>query len=72
MTPEDLQQFMDNKNLTQSDIAWITGKNVRTVQFWLTGKHPVPQLVAMLCQAIEENQIDFDWIVQTIRNMEDE
>ncbi len=72
MTSQELKDFMETQKLLQSDVAWMTGKNVRTVQFWLTEKHPVPQLVAMLCKAIDENRIDFDWIVQTIRGEEDE
>jgi len=66
MTPNDLQRFMNNQEFSQSDIAWLTGKNKRTVQFWLANKYPIPQTVYLLCCAITDGRIDPDWIVVAV------
>jgi len=66
MNKDQLQDFLNRHQLTQKDIAWMTGKSIRTVQFWLSGVHPVPQMVDMLCKAIDQDRINFDWIVATL------
>jgi len=70
MDKDSLASFMTRHDLLPADVAWMTGKNIRTVQFWLSGKHPVPQLVVMLCMAIDKGAINFEWIVQAVAEMD--
>jgi hypothetical protein len=72
MTPQDLAAFMDKHRFSQSDIAWLTGKNKRTVQFWLAGRHPVPQMAYMICCAVNDDRLDLDWIVHVVKEFKGE
>jgi len=66
MNAAALQSFLDRHQLTRHDLAWLTGKNIRTVHFWFSGTHKIPQMVFMLCRAIDYGLIDFDWLVATV------
>ena len=70
MDKNTFADFMVRHDLNHADIAWMTGKNIRTVQFWLAGKYPIPQLVTMLCMAIDRGAIDFEWIVTAVAAMD--
>jgi hypothetical protein len=72
MTSQDLAAFMDKHRFSQSDIAWLTGKNKRTVQFWLADRYPVPQMFYMICCAIDDGTIDLDWTVRIVKEFKGE
>lgn len=66
MTPDYLRHFMQEHQLTASDIAVITGKRPRTVRLWLSGSHLIPFTVKLLVIAVAEKRIDFDWILDKL------
>jgi len=72
MSPQDLAEFMSVQNFTQKDMAYMTGKSQRMVQFWLIGKHPIPQTVFMLCAALSDELVDVDWVVKTVAEFQGE
>jgi transcriptional regulator with XRE-family HTH domain len=66
MTPDYLRHFMQEHQLTASDLAAITGKTPRTVRLWLSGAHPIPLTVKLLVRAVAEELINFDWILDKL------
>ena len=66
MTPEELNEAVKALGLTNSDLALITGNTIRAVQYWFTGKNPVPQSVAIILNAMLSGQLDLDWLTEEV------
>ena len=66
MTPDDLDDAMDTLGLTNADLALITGNTLRAVQYWITGRNPIPQSVAILLNATMAGQLDMDWLTDEV------
>ena len=66
MTPDELADASNTLGLTNSDLALITGNTLRAVQYWGTGRSPIPQSVAILLNAMLAGQIDLDWLTEEV------
>jgi hypothetical protein len=51
-TDQNLRSALATLDMTQKELAALTGKNLRTASRWATGATPVPQTVAMLLQGL--------------------
>jgi DNA-binding transcriptional regulator YiaG len=50
MTPEELRAYRTRKNLTQAQLAALTGHTERQVRRWEAGTTPVPRLLELYIQ----------------------
>ena len=68
MTPEALRQIMVNQNLSNRDLATISDVSYRQVMSWLSGQYPIPRTIAFLLLALEEGQMEQDWLIEKLQN----
>ena len=66
MTPDELSEAAQQLGLNNSDLALITGNTIRAVQYWFTGRNPVPQSIAILLNAMLAGQLDLDWLTEEV------
>lgn len=66
MTPEELSDAVKTLGLTNSDLALITGNTIRAVQYWFTGRNPIPQSVSIILNAMLAGQLDLDWLTEEV------
>ncbi len=66
MTPDELSEAAQQLGLNNADLALITGNTIRAVQYWFTGRNPVPQSVAILLNAMLAGQLDLDWLTEEV------
>jgi hypothetical protein len=69
MSPDDLADVAQTLGLNTSDLALLTGNTIRAVQYWYTGKNPVPQSVALLLNAMAAGELDMDWIANEVSRL---
>jgi DNA-binding transcriptional regulator YiaG len=50
MTPAVLKAWRAKLNMTQAQLAWLSGVTVRTVKRWEAGTTPVPRLLELYIQ----------------------
>lgn len=51
MSPNELRDWRERRNLTQKALAEIAGVSVRQVRRWESGVSPVPRLLEWYAQA---------------------
>ena len=68
MSPERMIQIMNNQQLTNQDIASISGVTYRQVMSWRSGKHPVPMMLSFLLSALDEGALNPNWLVAALEN----
>jgi len=66
MTPDAFAQLVKTLGMTNSDVALITGNTIRAVQYWMTGKNPIPQSAYLLVKAMAEGKLDMDWVADEV------
>lgn len=66
MTTDELLDLSQTLGLNTGDLALITGNTTRAVQYWHTGKNPIPQSVALLLKAMADGQLDMDWVANEV------
>lgn len=66
MTPEEITEAVHTLGLTNSDLALITGNTLRAVQYWMNGRSPIPQTVAIMLNAMLAGQLDLDWLTDEV------
>lgn len=66
MTPDELSEAAQQLGLNNADLALITGNTIRAVQYWFTGRNPVPQSIAILLNAMLAGQLDLDWLTEEV------
>jgi len=66
VTPDELSEAAQQLGLNNADLALITGNTIRAVQYWFTGRNPVPQSVAILLNAMLAGQLDLDWLTEEV------
>jgi len=66
VTPDELSEAAQQLGLNNADLALITGNTIRAVQYWFTGRNPVPQSVAILLNAMLPGQLDLDWLTEEV------
>ena len=62
-------QFLDlqvRTELSDEDIAFVTGHTTRAVRGWRSGRNPVPLYVFMLMRAVEDKRLDVNWILAEV------
>jgi hypothetical protein len=69
MTPDNLNEVASTLGLSTSDLALLTGNTTRAVQYWYTGKNPIPQSVMILLNAMSAGQLDMDWVVEEVSRL---
>ena len=52
MEPPQLQAFMAQSSLNKSGLAKALGISRNTLDGYLNGKHPIPKLVFLACEAL--------------------
>jgi hypothetical protein len=66
MTPFEFEDVCTSLGLNNSDVAMITGNSMRAIQFWRSGKNPVPQATAILLTGMASGNIDMDWVADQV------
>ena len=66
MTPFEFEDVCASLGLNNSDVAMITGNSMRAIQFWRSGKNPVPQATAILLNGMATGRIDMDWVADQV------
>jgi DNA-binding transcriptional regulator YiaG len=66
MTPDTFTQLAKELGMTNADVALITGNTIRAVQYWATGKNPVPQSAYLLLKAMADGKLDMDWVADEV------
>ena len=66
MTPDEFEDVCASLGLNNSDIAMITGNTMRAIQFWRSGKNPVPQATAILLTGMATGDIDMGWVADQV------
>jgi hypothetical protein len=66
MNPDAFAQLVKTLGMTNSDVALITGNTIRAVQYWMTGKNPIPQSAYLLVKAMAEGKLDMDWVADEV------
>jgi hypothetical protein len=66
MTPFEFEDVCTSLGLNNSDVAMITGNSMRAIQFWRSGKNPVPQATAILLNGMATGRIDMDWVADQV------
>jgi hypothetical protein len=70
MTPFEFEDVCTSLGLNNSDVAMITGNSMRTIQFWRSGKNPVPQATAILLNGMATGNIDMDWVADQVAKLQ--
>lgn len=68
MTPQNLRRIMENQNLSNRDLATISGVQYRQIMYWLSGQYQIPTTVAYLLLALDEGHISQEWLLKAIEN----
>lgn len=66
MTPDEFDDVCATLGLNTSDVAMITGNTMRAIQFWRSGKNPVPQATAILLTGMATGDIDMGWVADQV------
>ena len=66
MTADELRAAMKELDLSTFDVATLTGNTSRAIQFWLTGKNPVPRAAVLLLMAMRQGLITETWIIENL------
>lgn len=66
MSPDAFSVMVKQLGMTNSDVALITGNTIRAVQYWMTGKNPIPQSAYLLLKAMAEGKLDMDWVADEV------
>lgn len=66
MTPERMIQIMNNQGLSNQDVATISGVTYRQVMYWRSGKFEIPMMLSFLLSALDEGQLDQDWLMKAL------
>lgn len=64
MTKEELIERMGELELTITDVALVAGTSRRAVEKWRSGMHPVPRAVSLILDAMHDEKIDADWLLE--------
>ena len=59
---KDLQTLLDRHNIRHRDLAFITGRSIRSVKNWIDDTHPLPRSVELIIAALEDGKIDEKWL----------
>jgi hypothetical protein len=65
MTP--IKRLMLRHGLTVADLAVISGKSHRIIEYWRSGDWPAPRYILIILAALNEDKIDMDWLSKQIR-----
>ena len=65
MTP--IKHLMMRHSLTVADLAVISGKSTRIIEYWRSGDWPTPRYILIILAALDESKIDIDWLAEHIR-----
>lgn len=66
MTPTEFCQIADQLGLSNADVAILTGNTIRAVQYWRTGRNPIPQSAYLLLKAMADGELDMDWVTDQV------
>tara|TARA_R110000868_G_scaffold62328_4_gene188461 strand:+ start:9765 stop:10067 length:303 start_codon:yes stop_codon:yes gene_type:complete len=62
----DLQTFLDEHQIRQKDLAFITGCTTRSVFNWITGARPLPRSTELVLEALADGKIDEKWLAEKL------
>lgn len=66
MSPDVFALMTKQLGMTNADVALITGNTIRAVQYWMTGKNPIPQSAYLLLKAMVDGKLDIDWVADEV------
>lgn len=69
MKANDLKRFMKKNNFSQKFLALVVGRSPRQIRHWLHEKNEIPQAVALLLIAYDENQLEAKWLAKAIKKL---
>jgi hypothetical protein len=62
-----ISDLVTKLGMSQEDLSAISGRNTRSVRSWLSGAIPAPRSVVLILIALDENRIDFPWLVAKLK-----
>jgi transcriptional regulator with XRE-family HTH domain len=65
----ELDRFMKKNNFSQKFLALVVGRTPRQIRHWLHGQNEIPQAVALLLMAYDENQLEAKWLAKAIKKL---
>jgi hypothetical protein len=72
ITPMPFLHLQIRTELSDEDIAFVTGHTTRAVRGWRSGQNPVPLYVYMFMRAVEDKRLDVDWILAEVEKFNEE
>lgn len=63
MDKTELVDRMNALQLSITDVALVAGTTRRAVEKWRSGQHPVPRTVCLVLDAMRDDKIDGDWLM---------
>lgn len=56
MTAADFRAWLESRNLSQRAAAPLLGVTQQAVNYWATGKRPIPETVALLIECLDRTE----------------
>ncbi len=66
MTKEEYRALLTRNNITQAQVGWMCGVNVRQARSWALGEYPVPQYARLLLTAFDQGLLSPEWLLETV------
>jgi hypothetical protein len=58
---------MKKQELSNQDLATISGVTYRQVMSWRSGQYPVPMMLSFLLSALDEGLIEQEWLINKLQ-----
>lgn len=68
MDRTELIERMNELQLSITDVALVAGTSRRAVEKWRSGMHPVPAPICLILDAMKDDKIDGDWLMDWLMN----
>lgn len=62
-----IKDVMTRHGLTVADLALISGKSTRMIEYWRNGKWQAPRYVMIILAALDDGRIDIDWLIAKLK-----
>ncbi len=67
MTSEQMIQIMQRQQLSNQDVATISGVTYRQVMSWRSSQYPIPIMLSFILSAIDEGELDVEWLMNKLQ-----
>jgi len=60
-------QIMQRQQLSNQDVATISGVTYRQVMSWRSSQYPIPIMLSFILSAIDEGELDVEWLMNKLQ-----